>query len=133
MKTQVLAPLMASALLTLPSCDQVSAGQQVDDNGLTGPYFAMRDAQICAGLDPRTDVGEYQREELRTAAILQLARRNGLSDAINAAAKHWVETDGYGDKICPFQVGELDETTHSIELYRAANDELEAAIAAEAK
>ena len=125
MRAVLSVPLAVGAALVLSSCDQ---------EALIEPYFAMRDSEICAGLDPRTDAGALKLQEERTRAILQHGREIGVGPAIEAAERHWIETDGYGDKICPFQmVGELDEATPSLELYRAANDALEAAIAAEAK
>ncbi len=128
MRAALAAPIMAGALFVLPSCGQG------EEPALTESYFAMRDARICAGLDPRTDADAMAREENRTEAILDFGRRNGVGSAIDAAEQHWIETDGYSDKICPFQsAGDLDEPTPSLEIYQAANDALEAAIAAEAE
>ena len=128
MRAALAAPIMAGALFVLPSCGQGEAPV------LTDSYFSMRDARICGGLDPRMNADAMTREENRTEAILEFGRRNGVGPAIDAAEQHWIETDGYSDKICPFQdVGELDERTPSLEIYQAANNALEAAIAAEAQ
>jgi len=132
---------MVGALFALPSCSQDVAPTLDDTNGLYAPvptlkdaFYGMRDAQVCAGVDPRTDSDAMAREEMRTEEILEFGRRNGVGPAIDAVEQRWIETMGYFDKICPFQqVDALDESTPSLELYRAANDALEAAIAAEAK
>ena len=138
MTAALAAPIMAGAMFILPSCGENAAPTLGDTDGpvlsLKDSFYAMRDARICAGLDPRTDVDAMAREESRTEEILEFGRRNGVGPAIDAVEQRWIETQGYFDKICPFQmVGELDETTPSLDLYRAANDALEAAIAAEAK
>ncbi len=92
----------------------------------------MRDAKTCAQLDPRSNPDEMAAEVRRTQALLEFGRENGAADAIEAVEREWVETDGYGDKACAFQLtADINETPPSLEAYRKANDALEAAIAAE--
>nr|WP_298926395.1 hypothetical protein [uncultured Erythrobacter sp.] len=93
----------------------------------------MRHAADCASVDPRTDLSAFERENARTNAMLDMGRVNGVGHDIEAAERHWVETDGYGDMACEFQlVDDISETQPSLDKYRAANNALKAAIAAEA-
>ena len=97
---------------------------------LHNAYFAMRDAKICARLDPRTEESEFAREVARTEELLQLANAEGLGDAISEAEQAWKIEDAARDYACPFQLDAGPQP--SIDIYIAANDTLEAAIAAEA-
>ncbi|WP_067691237.1 hypothetical protein [Erythrobacter sp. AP23] len=91
----------------------------------------MRDARVCAALDPRTEIRSYWGEVERTENLLFEGWQAGLDEKLMAAKTSWEETDAVTDKICPFQMQDAPEES-SLEAYAEANDALEAAIVTEA-
>ena len=91
----------------------------------------MRDARVCASLDPRTEIRAYWEEVERTENLLFEGWRAGLGERLTAAKTSWEEDDAVSDKICPFQMQDAAEEP-SLKQYAEANDAIEAAIAAEA-
>lgn len=102
-------------------------------SALSPSYYQMRDARVCAALDPRTDIREYGWEVERTESLIVAGWRQGRGAELSNAKIRWEDDDAVSDKICPFQIeSEITQAEPSIEIYRAANDALEAALGAEA-
>ena len=122
-----------ATILLLTSCGTAPQDRSVDPHAstLSMAYGEMRDARVCAAVDPRTEMRSFWVEVERTEDLLFDGWQGGLGNKLSSAKTFWEETDAVSDKACPFQLDPAPAPL-SLEFYIRANDALEAAIAAEA-